>query len=146
MIPYHTIFAGVISPHDALDGTQQSLEAILSERRHLDLGGADDGSSAGRIIEQGQFAKVVSLVVYLDGLLDTSLVYLGGARFENVEGLADITLLNDGGVGNVQSNQGAAMTSNGAPNDLLSNFNPLGELLSRDTFGTFKMLAFFLRK
>ncbi|KAI0843638.1 PTR2-domain-containing protein [Hypoxylon sp. FL0890] len=36
-----------------------------------------------------------------------------------------IWILNDGGVGNVQSNQGAAMTSNGAPNDLLSNFNPL---------------------
>ncbi|KAI4864552.1 POT family protein [Hypoxylon rubiginosum] len=33
--------------------------------------------------------------------------------------------LNDGGVGAVQSNQGAAMTSNGAPNDLLSHFNPL---------------------
>ncbi|KAI0533841.1 POT family protein [Xylaria digitata] len=33
--------------------------------------------------------------------------------------------LNDGGVGSVQSNQGAAMTSNGAPNDLLSHFNPL---------------------
>ncbi|KAK2005719.1 POT family protein [Colletotrichum eremochloae] len=33
--------------------------------------------------------------------------------------------LNDGGVGNVQSNQGAAMTSDGAPNDLLSHFNPL---------------------
>lgn len=34
--------------------------------------------------------------------------------------------LNDGGVGSVLSNQGAAMTSNGAPNDLLNNFNPLG--------------------
>ncbi|TDZ22385.1 Peptide transporter PTR2 [Colletotrichum orbiculare MAFF 240422] len=33
--------------------------------------------------------------------------------------------LNDGGVGNTQSNQGAAMTSDGAPNDLLSHFNPL---------------------
>ncbi|KAF2967506.1 hypothetical protein GQX73_g6059 [Xylaria multiplex] len=33
--------------------------------------------------------------------------------------------LNDGGVGSVQSNQGAAMTSDGAPNDLLSHFNPL---------------------
>ncbi|XDG03716.1 hypothetical protein ABKA04_003331 [Annulohypoxylon sp. FPYF3050] len=33
--------------------------------------------------------------------------------------------LNDGGVGSVLSNQGAAMTSNGAPNDLLNNFNPL---------------------
>ncbi|KAI0468242.1 POT family protein [Xylaria cf. heliscus] len=33
--------------------------------------------------------------------------------------------LNDGGVGSVQSNQGAAMTSNGAPNDLLGHFNPL---------------------
>lgn len=33
--------------------------------------------------------------------------------------------LNDGGIGAVQSNQGAAMTTNGAPNDLLNNFNPL---------------------
>ena len=33
--------------------------------------------------------------------------------------------INDGGVGNTQSNQAAAMTSNGAPNDLLNNFNPL---------------------
>ena len=32
---------------------------------------------------------------------------------------------NDGGIGNVLTNQGAAMTTNGAPNDLLSNFNPL---------------------
>ncbi|KAK1566326.1 POT family protein [Colletotrichum navitas] len=36
-----------------------------------------------------------------------------------------IWALNNGGVGNVQSNQGAAMTTNGAPNDLLSHFNPL---------------------
>ncbi|KAI0399455.1 POT family protein [Xylaria palmicola] len=33
--------------------------------------------------------------------------------------------LNDGGVGSVSSNQGAAMTSDGAPNDLLTHFNPL---------------------
>ncbi|KAI1361876.1 POT family protein [Xylaria arbuscula] len=33
--------------------------------------------------------------------------------------------INDGGVGNTLSNQAAAMTSNGAPNDLLNNFNPL---------------------
>ncbi|KAH7061213.1 POT family-domain-containing protein [Macrophomina phaseolina] len=33
--------------------------------------------------------------------------------------------LNDGGVGSVQSAQGSTMTTNGAPNDLLSNFNPL---------------------
>ncbi|KAH6604252.1 hypothetical protein Trco_007698 [Trichoderma cornu-damae] len=33
--------------------------------------------------------------------------------------------INDGGVGAVQSNQGASMTNNGAPNDLLGNFNPL---------------------
>lgn len=36
-----------------------------------------------------------------------------------------IWYLNDGGVGAVQSNQAAAMTSNGAPNDLLGHFNPL---------------------
>ncbi|KAI0206825.1 POT family protein [Astrocystis sublimbata] len=33
--------------------------------------------------------------------------------------------LNDGGVGSAASSQGAAMTSDGAPNDLLNNFNPL---------------------
>ncbi|KAK6955653.1 hypothetical protein Daesc_003296 [Daldinia eschscholtzii] len=36
-----------------------------------------------------------------------------------------VYVLNDGGVGNTSSNQGAAMTSDGAPNDLLSHFNPL---------------------
>ncbi|KAI8718211.1 hypothetical protein NCS52_00599300 [Fusarium sp. LHS14.1] len=36
-----------------------------------------------------------------------------------------IFFLNDGGVGAVASNQGASMTSKGAPNDLLHNFNPL---------------------
>ncbi|KAF7557057.1 hypothetical protein G7046_g6119 [Stylonectria norvegica] len=33
--------------------------------------------------------------------------------------------LNDGGIGSLISNQGAAMTTNGAPNDLLNNFNSL---------------------
>ncbi|KAM0252601.1 hypothetical protein ACHAQJ_007638 [Trichoderma viride] len=33
--------------------------------------------------------------------------------------------INDGGVGSVLSNQGASMTTNGAPTDLLGNFNPL---------------------
>lgn len=36
-----------------------------------------------------------------------------------------VWILNDGGVGSVLSNQGAAMTSDGAPNDLLGHFNPL---------------------
>ncbi|KAK9422923.1 putative POT family protein [Seiridium unicorne] len=36
-----------------------------------------------------------------------------------------VYVLNDGGVGSVSSNQGAAMTSDGAPNDLLGHFNPL---------------------
>ncbi|PYH98434.1 MFS peptide transporter [Aspergillus ellipticus CBS 707.79] len=33
--------------------------------------------------------------------------------------------LNDGGIGSVSTNQGASMVTNGAPNDLLNNFNPL---------------------
>ncbi|KAI1331830.1 POT family protein [Xylariaceae sp. FL0255] len=33
--------------------------------------------------------------------------------------------INDGGVGSILSNQAASMTSNGAPNDLLNNFNPI---------------------
>ncbi len=36
-----------------------------------------------------------------------------------------IWYLNDGGIGSVSTNQAAAMTTNGAPNDLLGNFNPL---------------------
>ena len=36
-----------------------------------------------------------------------------------------IWYINDGGVGAVQTNQGAAMTTAGAPNDLLGNFNSL---------------------
>ena len=36
-----------------------------------------------------------------------------------------IWYMNDGGFGALQSNQGAAMTSAGAPTDLLGNFNPL---------------------
>ncbi|KAL1901047.1 peptide transporter ptr2 [Sporothrix stenoceras] len=33
--------------------------------------------------------------------------------------------INDGGVGSLSNNQGAAMTSKGAPNDLLTNLNPV---------------------
>lgn len=33
--------------------------------------------------------------------------------------------LNDGGIGSVSTAQGATMTTNGAPNDLLNNINPL---------------------
>ncbi|KAK8247915.1 POT family-domain-containing protein [Phyllosticta capitalensis] len=33
--------------------------------------------------------------------------------------------LNDNGIGSVANNQGSTMTSKGAPNDLLSNFNPI---------------------
>lgn len=33
--------------------------------------------------------------------------------------------LNDGGIGSVLSSQASTMTTNGAPNDLISNFNPL---------------------
>lgn len=33
--------------------------------------------------------------------------------------------LNDGGIGSVLSSQGSTMTTKGAPNDLLNNFNPL---------------------
>lgn len=33
--------------------------------------------------------------------------------------------LNDGGIGTVATSQAATMTTNGAPNDLLNNFNPL---------------------
>lgn len=33
--------------------------------------------------------------------------------------------INDGGIGSVATSQAAAMTTNGAPNDLLGNFNPL---------------------
>ncbi|KAF1991714.1 PTR2-domain-containing protein [Aulographum hederae CBS 113979] len=37
--------------------------------------------------------------------------------------------LNDGGIGSVLSSQGSTMTTNGAPNDLLINFNPLTSIV-----------------
>ncbi|KAM3067180.1 peptide transporter ptr2 [Clarireedia jacksonii] len=36
-----------------------------------------------------------------------------------------IYIMNDGGIGNITTSQGSAMVTNGAPNDLLNNFNPL---------------------
>lgn len=36
-----------------------------------------------------------------------------------------VWIINDGGIGSVATSQGATMTTNGAPNDLLNNFNPL---------------------
>ncbi len=33
--------------------------------------------------------------------------------------------MNDGGIGNIETSQGSSMVTNGAPNDLLNNFNPL---------------------
>ncbi|KAI9043442.1 putative MFS peptide transporter [Aspergillus affinis] len=41
-----------------------------------------------------------------------------------------IWVMNDGGIGSVSSNQGASMVTNGAPNDLLSNFNALTIIVS----------------
>lgn len=41
-----------------------------------------------------------------------------------------IWILNDNGIGSVQTNQGASMVTNGAPNDLLSNFNALTIIVS----------------
>ncbi|OJJ45069.1 hypothetical protein ASPZODRAFT_674018 [Penicilliopsis zonata CBS 506.65] len=38
--------------------------------------------------------------------------------------------VNDGGIGSVASNQGASMTTNGAPNDLLSNLNALAIIIA----------------
>jgi len=38
--------------------------------------------------------------------------------------------INDGGIGNVATNQGASMTTNGAPNDLLGNINPIAILIT----------------
>ncbi|KAI0096090.1 POT family protein [Nemania sp. FL0031] len=52
--------------------------------------------------------------------------------------------LNDGGVGSVLSNQGAAMTSNGAPNDLLNNFNPLTIIVASPIMG--EIVYPFLRR
>ena len=44
-----------------------------------------------------------------------------------------IFFLNDGGIGSVQSSQGSTMTTNGAPNDLLGNFNPLTIIVTAPT-------------
>jgi dipeptide/tripeptide permease len=51
--------------------------------------------------------------------------------------------INDGGVGSVLSNQGASMTTNGAPTDLLGNFNPLVIIVCAPilSYGFYPLLA-----
>ncbi|TFB00742.1 Peptide transporter PTR2, partial [Trichoderma ghanense] len=51
--------------------------------------------------------------------------------------------INDGGVGAAQSNQGASMTNNGAPTDLLGNFNPLTIIAVAPvlSYGVYPLLA-----
>lgn len=51
--------------------------------------------------------------------------------------------LNDGGIGATQSNQGAAMSTDGVPNDLLSHFNPLTIIVVSFIFshGLYPLLA-----
>ena len=53
--------------------------------------------------------------------------------------------LNDGGVGAAQSDQGAGMTNNGAPTDLLSNFNSLTIIVFTPIFshGLYPLLAHY---
>lgn len=50
-------------------------------------------------------------------------VRLGSEQYGLLISLADNC--NDGGIGSVLTAQGSTMTTNGAPNDLLNNFNPL---------------------
>lgn len=38
--------------------------------------------------------------------------------------------LNDGGIGNIVTSQGSTMTTNGAPNDVIGNFNPLAIIVT----------------
>ncbi len=51
--------------------------------------------------------------------------------------------INDGGIGAVGSNQGAGMTSDGAPNDLIGNFNPLVIIIATPilSYGLYPLLA-----
>ena len=49
--PSSLLFARIVSSHNAFYRTQESLEAILAERRHLDFGGTDDGGGARSIVE-----------------------------------------------------------------------------------------------
>ncbi|RFU73016.1 hypothetical protein TARUN_9238, partial [Trichoderma arundinaceum] len=53
--------------------------------------------------------------------------------------------LNNGGIGAVLSNQGASMLNNGAPTDLLSNFNPLSIVVFAPilSYGLYPLLARF---
>ncbi|KGO76740.1 Major facilitator superfamily domain, general substrate transporter [Penicillium italicum] len=53
--------------------------------------------------------------------------------------------LNDGGIGSVSTNQGASMVTNGAPNDLLNNFNPLTIMVTIPTL-TFVIYPFLERR
>lgn len=53
--------------------------------------------------------------------------------------------LNDGGIGNIQTSQGSTMITNGAPNDLLNNFNPLTIIVAIPilNYGLYPMLRHY---
>jgi dipeptide/tripeptide permease len=53
-----------------------------------------------------------------------------------------IFFLNDGGIGNIQTSQGGSMTTNGAPNDILINFNPLTIIIALPilSYGVYPLL------
>lgn len=93
--------AGIVPPHDALDGPQQALKAVLAQSGDLDLGGADDAGGAGRVVQQGQLAEIVALLVGAEGLggAAVALVHLGLAALEDEEGLARVALADDGRAG-----------------------------------------------
>jgi hypothetical protein len=95
------LFAGIVSSHDAFHRTQESLEAVLAECRNFDLGRADNGGGAGGIVEQGQLAKVIALLVPIHRLLDAALEDFGLSALKDVKGLAHVALFDDGCAGRV---------------------------------------------
>ncbi|KAH0548543.1 hypothetical protein GP486_007913, partial [Trichoglossum hirsutum] len=73
----------------------QSLETVLAERGDLDVRSGDDAGRSGSVVQQGEFAKVIALLVSSDGCGLADLVAIGLAGFHDEEGFARVPFLDD---------------------------------------------------
>lgn len=87
----------IVPPHNALHRPQQSLKAIFAQCGHFHLALAHHAGRARFIVQQGQFAKVISLLVPLDRRgAHVLFVRLGLAALQQEKRLTGIAFADDG--------------------------------------------------
>lgn len=88
-------------PQQPLDGPEQSLERLLPQTGHLDLGRRHNAGGAGGVVQEGELAKEIALAVVLGGPFNAALVGVGLAAHQQEKGVARVALLDDDVAGRV---------------------------------------------